>query len=525
MRKFLFLITSLLLLAGCAQIVSLQGGPVDKIPPRIVENGITPPNSSTNFKAKEIRFKFEEFIKLNNPIQTISVIPDNIKIEATVEGKTLLLKLDGKLQENTTYVITMNGTVKDITESNDSLMQYVFSTGNFLDSLTYTGIIIDAYELSPVKNCFVGLYEPKDSAVYKKPLYYATTNEKGEFTFEYLKPGTFELYAFEDENKDSKWQVTEKIAFTEEKITVDTAQKDTLQLKLFKQLLPSKLSARYTFPSKFTVASKNPIKLQSLQLGGKDISPEAVYWYSEDSLSFVSYPSEGNQYQLIVNHIEDSIKSDTLKVRPPARRKNLKPAFEIPEVKKSYENGDTILFSFSDRIIAVDTSKIELLIYDTVRIPVELTFKDQYLSLKLNGLKGSNFKLNVLDKAIGFENFQESFSFTRTFDITDPSALGVLILSLNKLPENAVVEMLYENKPYKTFNISKTGTLLKLPNLSPGNYSFKAYIDENKDGRWTTGDFIILRQPEKVIRFTEGVKIRSNWEIEAELEPIADEQE
>ncbi len=531
MRQFLLLIFTSLLLFSCAQLEGIEGGPVDSTPPRMEKNGVSPKNGSTHFSSKKIQFKFEEFVRLNNPSQTISIVPEDIKIEATLKGKTLSLELNGQFKENTTYVITMNGAVRDITEANDSLMQYVFSTGDYLDSLTYTGFVMDAKKKTPVNGCFVGLYPEGDSAIYKKPTYYATTDEQGQFTFRYLTPGTFTLYAFEDGNKDSKWQKTERIAFIDSEITVDTNQTDTLHLRLFQQVIPTKLSVKYTFPAKFTLSYGKQVFFHSIKVDGRDIPLTSIHWYTDDSLSFISHLTTENNYQVIANyldfdkHIDTIHKSDTVNIRAVSKIKNLKPSVESLNAQKSYDNGDSLIYIFSDNITSIDTSKVELLINDSIRIPFQYSFENQHLKIKLSDLKGKRFNLNILEGALQFEYFKEAFSFTRQYEITDITSLGALIVKLDKLPKNTIVEVIHLDKVYKEINVDKEGTEIKLEKLTPGTYTFVAYIDENNDGKWTTGDFIFRTQPERVLRFSSGVQVRSNWEIEVELEPLADEYE
>jgi len=53
-----------LLLANCAKMGSLTGGPRDEDPPDVVES--TPDNFSLNFKGEEIEIQFDEFIALDN---------------------------------------------------------------------------------------------------------------------------------------------------------------------------------------------------------------------------------------------------------------------------------------------------------------------------------------------------------------------------------------------------------------------------------------------------------------------------
>lgn len=528
MHKFLLLISLVFTLIGCAVVEGIDGGVVDQIPPRVMKNGISPKNGMTNFSANKIEFKFKEFIRLNNPSQTISIMPQDVLVDAVVKGKSLILNLKGTLKSNTTYQITMNGAVKDITESNDSLMQYVFSTGDFIDSLSYTGVVIDAKELTPIKNCFIGLYNATDSAIYKKPLYYASSGDDGAFTFNYLKAGNYTIYAFEDGNKDSKWQKTERVAFLNHEITVDTAQKDTFQLHLFKQAMPTKLNAKYTYPARITLSSNNTLNLQSIAVDSLTIPLDKLTKYSTDSVSFLGFQKIGNTpYKITINHIgldknnELTAVSDTLNLRTPTqRKKGLKPVFDIINSQDSYQNGDSIVFSFSDKILDIDSSKLELLIYDSIKIPFQVHFTENNLSLKLHGLKGKRFALNVLENALTFENHKDSYTFTRQFDITDETLLGVLQLDLSLLPSNAIVELIKDNKSVQSINIATQGKNVTLRKLQPGSYSFKAFIDYDMNSEWTTGDFFTKKQPEKIIRFSKGVQVRSNWDIEATLEPI-----
>lgn len=85
-----------------------------------------PPNETIGFRSNEVEITFDEFIQLNNPIQTIFFVPNHATPIASIKNKTLSLKWEEQLKENTTYVIYMNGALKDVTESNDTLMTYVF---------------------------------------------------------------------------------------------------------------------------------------------------------------------------------------------------------------------------------------------------------------------------------------------------------------------------------------------------------------------------------------------------------------
>jgi hypothetical protein len=50
-----------------------QGGPRDLTPPKLLK--ATPENMTRNFAAKEITLEFDEFFKLTNQYQEISISP------------------------------------------------------------------------------------------------------------------------------------------------------------------------------------------------------------------------------------------------------------------------------------------------------------------------------------------------------------------------------------------------------------------------------------------------------------------
>ncbi len=57
--------------------------------------------------------------------------------------------------------------------------------------------------------------------------------------------------------------------------------------------------------------------------------------------------------------------------------------------------------------------------------------------------------------------------------------------------------------------------------LKPDTYYLRLYIDENGDGKWTTGDWQKHRQPEPVYYFNESIQTKSNWDFEQEWDHTA----
>ena len=79
---------------------------------------------------------------------------------------------------------------------------YVFSTGNYIDSLRYSGRVIMAYTGKPDSTLIALLHDKLyDSAVaYERPRYITRLDSSGNFTFAHIRPGIYALFALKDES-------------------------------------------------------------------------------------------------------------------------------------------------------------------------------------------------------------------------------------------------------------------------------------------------------------------------------------
>jgi hypothetical protein len=56
--------------------------------------------------------------------------------------------------------------------------------------------------------------------------------------------------------------------------------------------------------------------------------------------------------------------------------------------------------------------------------------------------------------------------------------------------------------------------------LKPTTYYLRLYIDENGDGKWTTGDWMLKRQPEPIYYYPKKLKLRANWDFEEQFDHL-----
>ena len=228
-----FLYTALVInLINCAKKGSPTGGEKDITPPVVVST--VPDQFTTNFTNKEIRINFDEYIKLKDLQKQLIVSPPLEYIpEVTPQGgasKYLKVKILDTLAENTTYVLNFGQSVTDNNEGNPyPFLNYVFSTGDYIDSLTVNGFITDAVKNKPEQFVSVMLYKVDttftDSILYKKKPTYITNTLDSATTFQlpYLKEGRYMLVAMKDVANNYLFdQKADKIGFISDFIDVPT---------------------------------------------------------------------------------------------------------------------------------------------------------------------------------------------------------------------------------------------------------------------------------------------------------------
>jgi hypothetical protein len=216
--QFIFIILSLLILfRDCAKVGSPIGGPKDETPPRVVYS--IPDNYSTHFDKKRIEIEFDEYIQLKNINQELVFSPpQKVKPVVRLRNKILLIDLVEDLLDSTTYTLNFGQAIVDNNEANLlENYQFVFSTGNYIDSLSISGLIVNAFDLKPSEEpVTIMLYDKfSDSLPYRDtPVYIGKSSKKGYFEVNNLKSDTFKVFALKDKNYNLIYDLPdEEIAF------------------------------------------------------------------------------------------------------------------------------------------------------------------------------------------------------------------------------------------------------------------------------------------------------------------------
>ena len=214
-----------LLVAG-ASIGSPEGGPRDYTPPQVVKSSPAP--GTLNFKGNKVEIVFDEIVNLKDQQKKviISPAPRTQPLIRTV-GKKVTIEFRDTLQDNTTYVIDFSNAIEDNNESNQlDGYTFAFSTGDQIDTLAVSGIVLRANDLEPMQHVIVGLHSNLDDTAFTSiPLERVSrTNDRGLFTIRNLKPGNYHVFALNDVDGDYHMARTEDIAFLDEVIVPSTSE-------------------------------------------------------------------------------------------------------------------------------------------------------------------------------------------------------------------------------------------------------------------------------------------------------------
>lgn len=214
LHLLLFIILAVIVTA-CASIGRPEGGPRDVTPPVYVSSNPAP--GATNVNRQQIDIYFDENVQLEDAFSKVVVSPaqkNNPRVSSN--GRHVKVLLQDSLKPNTTYTIDLADAIKDLNEGNvlDGFATY-FSTGDTIDTLSISGMVLEARTLEPAQGMIVGVYSNlSDTAIHTLPLErIARTNQLGQFSVLNLKAGDYRIYALNDLNHDYHWDRSEDVAF------------------------------------------------------------------------------------------------------------------------------------------------------------------------------------------------------------------------------------------------------------------------------------------------------------------------
>ncbi|WP_298882247.1 Ig-like domain-containing protein [uncultured Polaribacter sp.] len=528
--RFIFFSITVLILSNCARTGRPEGGPKDEDAPLFVT--ANPPYKTVNFDKKEIRLNFNEYIKLKDLNKQLIVSPPlKTPLFVSPQGsasKFLDLSILDTLKENSTYIINFGNAIEDNNEGNKlERFKYVFSTGSYIDSLTTSGEVKDAFLDAKLKNTNVLLYRIdssfNDSIVFKtKPNYVTNTLDTTHFNLSNLKKGKYLMIALKENVNDYLFNPKEdKIGFYKDTITLPQDSILENPILLFKELQPYRLRrgkeiTKGKIEFGFEGEAEN-LKVEIISKTPKDFKSISKFEKDKDTLNYWYTPIEADSLNFIVTN-NNFIDTVTVKLR----KKKIDSLLLKSTISNTLHLRDTFFIEGNNPITKIDTSKIVLTDKDTLAVSYSsfISKKENKIGLIFDKKPQEKYKLNVLPEAI-FDIFEQKndtlkYHFS-TKEIEDYGRITIDIV--NQTSENLIIELLEGKDKDKLLERTfvTESTQLRFNNLEPKTYYFRAIIDTNKNNKWDTGNYLLKSQPEKIIYFTEELELRANYYLDGNI--------
>ena len=367
----------------CAKVGSPTG---DKIPPRVVSS--KPDNYKKNFSSKVLEITFDEFVTIKNLNSELVVSPPlKERPIMKMRGKTLILDLNNELRDSITYNFNFGKAITDFREGNIlENYEFVVSTGDFLDSLSLTGKLLQAFDLEPSKDpVLVMMYNNlNDSAPLQEiPIYLGKTGKEGDFTINNIKTGTYRIFALKDANNNMIYDLPdESIAFSDSAFIFDPALTDFSE----DIIIDTSLIADYVDSTMFTDSLFTTFVVDSVTGDTINIPQKLSYALHLNLFLF----NEMTTIQYITN--KERTEKERIFItfnRPPFDSVSIEPLNfgekPRPLLKEISQNHDTIVMWVADTGIAsMDTLllKVSYSAYDTLH---QLTWRSDTLNMRYRG--------------------------------------------------------------------------------------------------------------------------------------------
>ena len=527
MRKIIYTILSLAIISGCAKRGSPTGGPIDSIPP--VLTNANPKLNSTNFDSEEIRLTFDEFVKLDK-VQNQLIISPPIEKSAyeikplTGVTKKVFLKFIDTLAVNTTYTINFGNSIKDNNEGNPlTFFNYVFSTGETIDSLYVKGNISDAYDIDTDEYVSIHLYRIdstlNDSIIYnKRPTYISNSLDSTSYTFKNIREGKYLIIAMKDVDNNYFFDpFYDKIGFIDSLITLP---KDSIiDFKLFKEeteliwdkphfLNSEKIGFGYYGKldfNKLVIDSNFPDSVDYTFT--KEIEKDTIYLWltrnSFDSLNFNLIEKDTTKLSTVKFDRERDTLIDSLSIS--AKTAN------VIHLRESFKLSSNI------PIKKIEDSLINIRDIDSIPVKFATSLNDNLdeIDIKFEVSPSDNYSIFILPNAI--KDIKGVTNDTLQFNLVSQALedYGNIYLDVVRNSQSKfILHLLNSNgdiiREYDNVNQNST---FNFDYIRPGKYTFRLIEDLNDNNLWDTGNYLKKVKPEPVYYFLSELEVRANWDL------------
>jgi uncharacterized protein (DUF2141 family) len=530
-KAFWFLLFTAL---GCARIVAPDGGPKDTEGPEL-DSLFSSRQNQLRFQKQDLRFTFKEWIKPVDASRITINPPLAKKPRIKLDRKTVIFQWHEEevLRENTTYVIDFGESIQDLREGNPTRFQYIFSTGDQIDTLSITGQVRKAFSGEAAEEVSIFFYDNLSDTAFSKarPFSIIKSDKTGLWKANNLKPGAYQLLAVKDANKNNKYDIgTEEAGFLSEplQLPADTAsQPPVLSIgpgqKPF-QILSKDLNLWQTVRVGFTGPS-DQVKTEW---------PNSITDVMRENLRdtlLIYY--KGTQPWNLTLQLPGG-KSDTLQVRPPLSAPALAP-LQIVQPKAGTlitpNPAYPLPLEFNTPVVLTNPARI-LWLKDSVPATSPALVRDSitYSKWRLPIAQNKEATQLIILPGAFTDYFGKELKDTLRYNVKtlEAKSLGNYNIMLNNLnPELYYLLQVFQGTAFISSQriTQKQSYSFTLKSIPLGQYNLRITIDNNNNGKWDGPAPERKILPEKT-SLQKLPDLKANWDVEAlfDLKQIPDFQ-
>ncbi|MCM4166731.1 hypothetical protein KCTC52924_01581 [Arenibacter antarcticus] len=523
---FLFLVLVVSAFLQCARRGAPSGGDKDIIPPKMVK--AEPDNMTINFKGNKIRLYFDEYIKLKDLEKQLIVSPP-LKYTPliTPQGsprKYVEIIIKDTLKKNTTYTFNFGQSIVDNNEGNpSSYLTYVFSTGDYIDSLTVSGVVLDGFNKKADNFISIMLYELDstytDSTIYSQPPNYITNtlDSANIFHLKNLKEGKYAMFALKDEAKNNIFnQKTDKIGFIKDTISLPT---DSIYvLTMFKEIPDYSISVpNFAAKNKIIFGYQGigeHITIESLTILPDSVKTKVTKERNKDTLNYWITPFTADSLLFTVHNDKEKIR-DTFSVK--TRKLAADTLVLQPNQRGSLEFGKPFYIGANTPLALLDSSKISLWRKDSTYVKHTIAFDtlSNKIDFDFEVEPNESYILDLLPGSITDFFGTENDTISYTLSTKSYADFGNLSLTLEgEVTYPLIVQLTDEKGAVKVEQYAAEPRIFDFSNITPSKYLIRVIHDSNGNQKWDTGNYLKRLQPEKVSYYPSVLEIRANWELD-----------
>ncbi len=553
------------------------GGPKDETPPRIVRS--VPEKGAVNYKKNVVQVFFDENIQLDKVQDNVVVSPVQLTPpEIKGNGRLVSVSFLDDLKDSTTYSISFGDAIVDLNEKNAlKNFNFAFSTGAVIDTLAFSGYLLQASNLEPMAKTLVGVHSNlSDTAIHTLAFErISKTNEHGYFQINNLKSGSYKVFALGDVNRDYVYQKGESVAFldslvvpyTKREFIPDTVWRDTVSIDTIRMIektvnYPQNLVLHYfkdLSKRQYLLKSERTegLKLQLLFNAKQDSLPlfeplnfslengmviqsnlskdTIVYWLKDTALSNIDTLSVKFDYQMSDSSGDLISKIDTIHFvnRRISKGANSRSAVQ-PTNFLEFKTNVIPSFDVNQKIVMDFAFPVDRFILDKIKLYHLVDSTRKMIEFKLSSMDSAQMKFILTQQWLNQNSYElivDSAAFvdiygkvndkwSGPFKIKSMEEYSAIRITLAEPDSLGILEILdAKENVIQQAKVNSNGNLFEF--LKPDSYYVRMFRDENGNGIWDGGDLLEKKQPEKVFYFSKKMTLKANWEQEENWDHLA----